>query len=83
MRTHTSVHTRGREGNSAHHRYSLGCATRVPQLANGQVHECAIRYHDDTLQIFMNNTQKPVLQVKARNSSGSFCADRGDVSANH
>ncbi|KAJ3054389.1 peptide-N4-(N-acetyl-beta- glucosaminyl)asparagine amidase [Rhizophlyctis rosea] len=39
---HISVQTRGQEPNSAHHRHSLGVTSRIPHIANGNIHFCQI-----------------------------------------
>jgi len=52
---HISVHTCGNLPNSAHHRHSRKCARNVPLLADGRVHDVAIHYHENQIEVFLDH----------------------------
>ena len=60
---HVSVHTRGELPNSADESASLGSTTAIPSLMDGNIHEIKIRYASNTLSIFIDNLDTPVLTV--------------------
>lgn len=48
---HISIQTRGKEENSAHHRFSLGVGNPSVKLNDGQEHECYITYSSEKKHI--------------------------------
>jgi hypothetical protein len=58
---HISVQTRGTEMNDGDHAYSLGTATSIPDLSDGNVHTATLRYTPGTLSVYLDNPSTPVL----------------------
>ncbi|EGC32321.1 hypothetical protein DICPUDRAFT_155735 [Dictyostelium purpureum] len=58
---HISVNTRGREPNSAHHRFSIACGNpkNNKPMNDGVEHECFIKYSssEKTLDVWLDNYQ--------------------------
>jgi hypothetical protein len=67
---HISVQTRGTDQNSENHNYSLGVATAIPNLADGNAHTVRVLYTPGTLQVYLDDMRKPVLSVPYRFDSG-------------
>ncbi|ELR18429.1 legume lectins beta domain containing protein [Acanthamoeba castellanii str. Neff] len=63
---HISLHTRGPLPNSAHHRHSLGCARRIPRLADGRPHDVAVHYRrrEGRLDVFVDDGAAAALSVQ-------------------
>ena len=60
---HISVQSLGTGPNSAHHDYSLGSTTSIPNMSDGNVHTVKIDYMPGTMKIYMDNLSTPVLTV--------------------
>jgi hypothetical protein len=60
---HVSVHTRGTDPNSSDEAFSLGSATAIPNMSDGNVHTVKINYVPGTMRIFLDNLMTPVLEV--------------------
>jgi hypothetical protein len=70
---HISVQTRGTTANSAWHSQSLGCATDLPDMSDGNVHTASILYRPGTITISLDNAQ--VLSVPLNLSTKLSLAD--------
>lgn len=60
---HVSIQSRGREHNSAHHDFSLGTATSLSDMNDGQSHTAMIRYETGVLHVFVDDLASPLLSV--------------------
>lgn len=60
---HLSVHTRGVLPNSAHHNFSIGVTTSVPDFSDGNVHNVIIRYVPGSLSVYVDDLMSPRLTV--------------------
>lgn len=60
---HIAVHTHGTEPNTAHRQAMLGWVTPAGVRWQDQVHMVRIDYTPDTLSIFLDDLQNPVLEV--------------------
>lgn len=58
---HVSVLTRGTLPNSAAEVYSLGSATGIPNISDGQTHQGMVTYQGGVLSVFIDNLVNPVL----------------------
>lgn len=58
---HISVHTRGALPNSRLHRYSLGYATDIPRLTDGEPHRVWLHYRPPLLIVCIDDPAEPVL----------------------
>lgn len=63
---HISVHSRGMEPNSADHRTSRGWTSAIPDLKSGGRHTAKVRYVPGTLEIYLDDLDRPVLAVALR-----------------
>jgi hypothetical protein len=61
-RYHVAVNTNGRGPNSTDHNYSLATAV-TSSFADGEEHRVKIRYLPGTLRIYLDNLEKPLLDV--------------------
>jgi hypothetical protein len=61
---HISINTNGTGANSVEHRYSLDIVSDLPDFSDGRPHEIFIRYKDDSLNLFFDSIQSPVLSTK-------------------
>lgn len=60
---HVSIQSRAREHNSAHHDFSLGTSTSLPDMNDGQSHTAKIRYASGLLSVFVDDLVSPVLSA--------------------
>ena len=60
---HISVQTNGTGHNTIDPDYSLGTATNIPNLADGNEHEVKVKYTPGNLEIFLDDLTDPVLVV--------------------
>lgn len=58
---HLSVQTRGTLPNSAHHDFSLGAATTIPELADGGIHTVFLLYVPGVMLVFLDDFAAPQL----------------------
>lgn len=62
---HISIHTRGSFPNSAHHRFSLACATNLPcKLNDGRAHCAEIVFEAATSELFVVLDSVLVIKTK-------------------
>ncbi|KAL6068640.1 Peptide-N(4)-(N-acetyl-beta-glucosaminyl)asparagine amidase [Balamuthia mandrillaris] len=80
---HISVQTRGKESNSAHHQYSLGCTADIPILADGRTHHCTIVYSQQKQEIFvyLDDDERPRLAVSRVKLEEIFSSNSSSASA--
>ena len=60
---HIAVHTHGTEPNTTHQQAMLGSVTPAGVRWHDQVHTVRIDYTPDTLSVFLDDLQNPVLEI--------------------
>ncbi|PAY17842.1 hypothetical protein CKO51_19305 [Rhodopirellula sp. SM50] len=60
---HVSIQSRGLEHNSADHEFSLGTATSLSDMNDGQSHTAMIRYASGVLSVFVDDLASPILSA--------------------
>ena len=67
---HVSVHTRGTQPNTDHHSASIGSARPSVNMSDGAVHTVKISYVPDIMKIYLDDLEKPLLEVSLDIASG-------------
>jgi lectin family protein/caspase domain-containing protein len=62
--SHIGVHTRGRDPNSADEKFVIGEPYESPNLKDGRPHAARISYRSGQLDIYLDNSDTPVLTVR-------------------
>ncbi len=60
---HIGIMTRGLEANSADHQFAIKTVNVMPVLNDGNAHMARIKYDGSLLQIYLDNTQVPILSA--------------------
>jgi len=62
-KNHISVNTRGELPNSVGHKSSLGSISDIRDISDGRIHTVQIVYDTETMKVFLDNLEEPVLTV--------------------
>ncbi len=76
---HFSLQTNGTGDNNAFHSLSIGTASPLEDLNNGQVYKLTVRYTPGLLQVFFNGSGTPLISVNYNFATGGTWLGGGTV----
>jgi hypothetical protein len=74
-----SVHTQGTAPNTVANAASLGQATNIPFMKDGNIHTARVNYIPGTMQVFLDDLTNPVLTIPNLNLSSLLSLDNGSA----